>query len=176
MRGTQFVEQLLRRNSGFTAIIVLVLALGLGANALIFSMINVVLLMRFPYSDAERLVLVQTIDLKGTPGGVAPANFVDWRREAQSFEHLSGASHCVRVAPIGRKPKGKSSAPSATSAAVSSTAGPFSMMPISISSVSSGSIAWPICVCTPPRTSGHVSASAARSVCCCSPRAAATRR
>ena len=52
-------------------------------------MINVVLLMRFPYHDARRLVLVQTISLKGVPGGVAPANFLDWRREARSFEYLS---------------------------------------------------------------------------------------
>jgi putative ABC transport system permease protein len=79
----------MRRNPAYTAIIVLVLALGIGANALIFSVINVVLLMRFPYDDAERLVLVQTINLKGTPGGVAPANFVDWRQEARSFEYLS---------------------------------------------------------------------------------------
>src|SRR2546426_7986985 len=89
-RDLRYGLRALRRNPAYTAIIVLVLALGIGANALIFSMINVVLLMRFPYSDAERLVLVQTINLKGTPGGVAPANFVDWRQEARSFEYLSG--------------------------------------------------------------------------------------
>jgi putative ABC transport system permease protein len=86
----------LRRNPAYTVIIVLVLALGIGANALIFSMINVVLLMRFPYSDAERLVLVQTINLKGTPEPVAPANFVDWRHEARSFEYL-GQDRLERV-------------------------------------------------------------------------------
>jgi putative ABC transport system permease protein len=82
----RYAFRTLRRNPAYVAIIVLVLALGIGANALIFSVINVVLLMRFPYNDAERLVLVQTINLKGAPGGVAPANFLDWRREARSFE------------------------------------------------------------------------------------------
>src|SRR5262245_5524030 len=80
---------MLRRNPAHSAMIVLVLALGIGANVLIFSAIDVVLLMRFPYHDAERLVIVQTINLKGTPVGVAPANFVDWRREAHSFEYLA---------------------------------------------------------------------------------------
>jgi len=79
----------LQRNPAYAAIVVLVLALGIAANTLIFSMINVVLLMRFPYHDARRLVLVQTISLKGVPGGVAPATFLDWRREARSFEYLS---------------------------------------------------------------------------------------
>jgi putative ABC transport system permease protein len=89
LQDVRFALRRLRRNPAYSAMIVLVLALGIGANALIFSMINVVLLMRFPYSDAERLVLVQTINLKGTPGPVAPANFVDWRQEARSFEYLS---------------------------------------------------------------------------------------
>jgi predicted permease len=89
LQDVRYAFRTLRRNPAYTAIIVLVLALGIGANALIFSMLNVVVLMRFPYSDAERLVLVQTINLKGTPDPVAPATFVDWRREARSFEYLS---------------------------------------------------------------------------------------
>jgi putative ABC transport system permease protein len=89
LQDLRYAVRTLRRNPAFTAIVVVVLALGIGANALIFSVINVVLLMRFPYNDAERLVLVQTINLKGAPGGVAPANFIDWQREARSFEYLS---------------------------------------------------------------------------------------
>jgi putative ABC transport system permease protein len=81
--------RMLQRNPAYSAIVVLVLALGIGANALIFSVVDAVLLMRFPYQTADRLVLVQTINAKGTPGGVAPANFMDWRREARSFEQLS---------------------------------------------------------------------------------------
>jgi predicted permease len=81
--------RMLQRNPAYSAIVVLVLALGIGANALIFSVVDAVLLMRFPYQKADRLVLVQTINAKGTPAGVAPANFMDWRREARSFEQLS---------------------------------------------------------------------------------------
>jgi putative ABC transport system permease protein len=79
----------LRRNPAYATIVVLVLALGIGVNTLIFGMIDVVLLWRFPYHDARRLVLIQTIDLKGQPGGVSPADFLDWRRQARSFEYLS---------------------------------------------------------------------------------------
>jgi len=88
-RDARHAARTLRRNPLFTAVVLVTLALGIGANTLIFSLINVVLLERFPYPDAGRLVLVQTINAKGTPGGVAPANFLDWRRDARSFEYLS---------------------------------------------------------------------------------------
>jgi predicted permease len=81
--------RMLRTDPSYVAIVVFVLALGIGANTLIFSVIDAALLMRFPYKDAKRLVLVQTVNLKGVPGGVAPANFLDWRRDARSFEYLS---------------------------------------------------------------------------------------
>src|SRR5689334_21562616 len=81
----RYAVRMLRRNPMHSAIVVLVLALGIGVNTLIFSVINVVLLMRFPYNHADRLVLVQTVNPKGTPTGVAPATFLDWRRDARSF-------------------------------------------------------------------------------------------
>src|SRR5262245_1306530 len=79
----------LRRSPAYSAVVVLVLALGIGANALIFSVVDAVLLMRFPYQNPDRLVLVQAINAKGATTGVAPANFVDWRRQARSFEYLA---------------------------------------------------------------------------------------
>src|ERR1051325_7715599 len=85
----RYAVRMLRKNPTYAAIVVLVLALGIGANTLIFSVINVALLMHFPYNDAKRLVLVQSVNSKGVAGGVAAANFPDWRREARSFEHLS---------------------------------------------------------------------------------------
>src|SRR5215510_3482376 len=88
-RDVRHALRQLRRNRAHAAIVVVVLALGIGATTLIFSVINVVLLMRFPYNDANRLVLVQTVNPMGTPGGVAPATFLDWRRKAGSFAYLS---------------------------------------------------------------------------------------
>ena len=93
----QFVQDLryggraLRKNPGFTAIAVLTLALGIGANTAIFSVVNTVLLQPLPYQDPDRLVMVWEDDTKGgyprdTP---AAANYIDWRDQNQVFEGMA---------------------------------------------------------------------------------------
>ena len=75
-----------------SAIIVLTLALGLGANAAIFGVIDALVLHPFAFSDIDRLAVVaqteagNALDSKET---VAPANFLDWRKQADSFERLA---------------------------------------------------------------------------------------
>ena len=80
----------LRRSPGFTAIAVLTLALGTGANTAIFSVIDSALLKPLPYPHAERLVLVWEsapfFGLHDSP--VAPANYADWRTRSHSFEEM----------------------------------------------------------------------------------------
>ena len=83
----------LRRNPGFTAVAVLTLALGIGANTAIFSVVNTVLLRPLPYAHPERLVRVYSEFPKFQGGGlrrfwISPPEFMDLRREAKSWESL----------------------------------------------------------------------------------------
>ena len=75
---------------GFAAVAVLTLALGIGANTAIFSVVNAVLLRPLPYKNPERLVMVWERDTaRGwLQSSAAPANFIDWRDQNQVFEEM----------------------------------------------------------------------------------------
>jgi predicted permease len=75
----------LRRSPGFTAVAVLTLALGIGANTAIFSVVNASLLQPLPFTDPDRIVWVGEKD----HSSVAPANFFDWRRQNHVFSAVS---------------------------------------------------------------------------------------
>ena len=75
----------LRRNPGFTAVAVLTLALGIGADTAIFSVVNATLLQPLPFSDPDRIVWIR----EKNHGSVAPANFFDWRRQNHVFSDIS---------------------------------------------------------------------------------------
>src|SRR5713226_9739071 len=79
----------LLRAPGFTAVAVLTLALGIGANTAIFSVVNAVLLRPLAYKDADRLVTV----LHYRTGPVATANYLDWRDQSHSFEAMGAADY-----------------------------------------------------------------------------------
>ncbi|MEQ9398867.1 MAG: ABC transporter permease [Longimicrobiales bacterium] len=74
---------------GFSLVALLTLALGIGANTAIFSVVEGVLLEPLPYEEPEELVWISEVNQRGGPMSVAWANFVDWREQAPGMEALS---------------------------------------------------------------------------------------
>jgi putative ABC transport system permease protein len=87
--------RMLLKKPGFTAVAVIALALGIGANSAIFSVVNTVLLRPLPYKDPDQLVMVWEDNTKrGFPRDTpAPANYVDWRDQNQVFESLTATAN-----------------------------------------------------------------------------------
>ncbi|MBI1176580.1 FtsX-like permease family protein [bacterium] len=94
MTDLKFAIRQLLRTPGFTAVAVLTLALGIGANTAIFSVINAVLLKPLPYHDPDRIMVVwadnPTFNLGIHELPPSQLDLVDWRQQASSFEQLAG--------------------------------------------------------------------------------------
>ena len=82
----------LRKSPGFTAIAVFTLALGIGANTAIFSIVNAVLLRPLPYADADRIMVLNESSGPGQDYSVALPDYFDWQKDNIVFEHLA-ATH-----------------------------------------------------------------------------------
>ena len=89
LQDVRYGLRVLRRNSALSAVAVIALGLGIGANSAIFSVVNAVLLRPLPYRDADRIVAIQEISKDGRRSQVTPANFLDWRAQNSVFEHLA---------------------------------------------------------------------------------------
>jgi len=85
--------RLLARKPFFTSIVVLTLALGIGATTAIFSVVNSVLLRPLPFRNSERIVTLWQNNIKAgvERDKVSPANFLDWRDQNQVFEETASA-------------------------------------------------------------------------------------
>lgn len=85
----RYAGRRLGNNWGFTALAVLTLALGIGATAAVFSVVDGVLLQPLPYPESGRLIAIAEGDPKGGQMGVAPANFADIRAQSTSFDGVA---------------------------------------------------------------------------------------
>src|SRR5262245_24261679 len=122
-RGVRWLEELwqdlrygarmLAKNPGFAMVSVLTLAVGIGANSAIFSVVNAVLLNPFAYPDADRIMNLSTYE-PAQPEyerGVSYLNFLDWQKQQSVFTHLAATSHQIFNLTGGGEPELVNGAP-----------------------------------------------------------------
>jgi putative ABC transport system permease protein len=84
-----YAWRIVKRSPGFTFFSTLTIALGLGANAAIFSLVDGVLLKSFSYPEPERIVQLWEKPPRGLRNGISGANYLDWANQSQSFEAMA---------------------------------------------------------------------------------------
>ena len=96
VRDVRHMARGLRRSPGFAIAVVLTLAVGIGGNTAIFSVVDQLLLRPLPYRDGDHLVAVSEVVATGRPE-VSPANWLDWQRQSRTFRALAA----WRIVPDG---------------------------------------------------------------------------
>src|SRR4051794_17837758 len=89
LRDVRYAARLLVRAPAFTAIALVTLALGIGANTAIFTVLNAVLLRPLPYAEPDRLMQIGERGHTGEPGNVGFATFIDWRSRSRTFDEMT---------------------------------------------------------------------------------------
>jgi predicted permease len=90
LQDLRYALRQLRKNRGFTIVAVLTLALGIGANSAIFSVVNGVLLNPLPFPNASRIVSLFQDKPNFPKGSISYPNLLDWQRENRTFEAIAG--------------------------------------------------------------------------------------
>src|SRR5258707_7728252 len=115
IQNARYCLRLLRKNPGFSTVAAVTLALGIGANTAIFSVIYGVLLAPLPYKDPEQLVMVWS-KIRENNNSVAAADFLDWKRQSKVFQDLvawTGASFNFATPDQPERIQGRASTPGA---------------------------------------------------------------
>ncbi|HEV2247032.1 MAG TPA: ABC transporter permease, partial [Terriglobia bacterium] len=102
LQDVRFGLRQLRRNPGFTIVAVLTLALGIGANTAIFSVVNAVVLRALPYPHSRRLVWVAEVIPALNAELAGGADYLDWRDQNKSFERMTAYDPAVSFNLTGR--------------------------------------------------------------------------
>jgi len=102
VRDIRFAARRLVKMPAFTTAVVLTLAVGIGANTAIFSLVDRVLLRPLPFPDADHLMLLHETSLKGSRMDVNPANWMDWQRESQTFDSFAAWTNRLPVTLTGQ--------------------------------------------------------------------------
>ncbi|MEO7158671.1 MAG: ABC transporter permease [Vicinamibacterales bacterium] len=89
----KYAFRTLRRQPTFTIVSILTLALGIGANTAIFSVIKTVVLNPLPYESPEKIAILWEVNPDGNQGPVSVPTFEDWQRDAKSFDSLAAYRH-----------------------------------------------------------------------------------
>jgi predicted permease len=91
LHDLRYSASTLLKSPGFVITVTLILALGIGANTTIFSVVNAVLMRPLPYEAPDRIVMIwETNQSQAVPRSiVSPANFLDWKQQSDVFDHLS---------------------------------------------------------------------------------------
>src|SRR5215469_9943678 len=90
LQDLRYGLRMMRKSIGFTTVVLIVLALGIGGNTAIFSIVNGVLLQPLPYPRAEQLVSIRSAEpSRGIPPVVASyADYLDWKQQVHSLSNM----------------------------------------------------------------------------------------
>src|SRR6185295_14860229 len=105
IKDMRYGVRVLLKNPGVTAVAVITLALGIGANTAIFSVVNAVMLRPLPYKDPDRLMSLWAKTAEHGRWRTTPANFLDWKKQNTTFADMAAFGGSTMTLTGGGEPE-----------------------------------------------------------------------